>query len=95
MRRKARTDDNQTDVVKALRSIPGVTVELNHHDFLIGFRGQTYWIEWKSQNAVKKSGGLKKNALRDSQKKIIEKWTGQYLVAWTLDQILTEIGVTK
>lgn len=95
MRRAARTDTNQQEIVKQLRSIPGVTVAVGHDDILVGRNNVTYWVEIKSENAVKKTGELRANALRDSQKKIKAEWTGQYLVAWSVEQILAAIGVTK
>ena len=92
--RNKRVDENQADVISDLRDIPGVTIAPGHDDFLLGFRGNTYWIEWKSQNAVKKSGGLKKGAIRKSQHKIKDTWTGQYLIAWDIKQILDLIGIS-
>ena len=89
-----RTDSNQAEIVKALRSIPGVTVATNHDDFLLGFRGRTYWIEWKDERVIKKLGGLKANALKPSQIKLQNEWAGHYFVAWTLEMILAEIGIT-
>jgi hypothetical protein len=98
-RRKKKIDSNQTELVRQLRSIPGVTVETDKDDLLIGrvVNGEprTFWVEIKNPAAVKKNGELRKGALRDSQKKIKQEWKGQYLVAWTLEQILQEIGITK
>jgi len=95
MRRAARIDSNQNTIVKQLRSIPGVTVATRHEDILIGFRGLTFWVELKNPDVIKKSGGFKAGAIKDSQEKLRNEWTGQYLIAWTIDQILEEIGVTK
>lgn len=38
-RRAARIDKNQPEIVKILRSVPGVSVELGKDDI----RGVTYW----------------------------------------------------
>jgi hypothetical protein len=92
-RQAARVDSTQSEVVKQLRSIPGVTVSIGHDDFLIGRNGLTYWVEWKAPCAVKKSGELRSTALKPSQKKLLNEWEGHYLVAWSLEQILQEIGV--
>jgi len=94
-RQAARIDDNQPDIVKALLDIPGVTVETGHDDILVGYKGFNYWIEIKNPNTIKKSGGFKSGAIKKSQYKIKDKWKGQYLIAWTLEQILSEIGVTR
>jgi hypothetical protein len=98
-RRAAKVDSNQSDIVKGLLKIPGVSVDVGHSDLLIGrvVNGEprTFWVEIKNPAVVKKNGELQKGALRDSQKKIKQEWKGQYLVAWTLEQILQEIGITK
>ena len=84
LRRAARADDNQKDIVKALRKIPGVTVQCGHDDILVGCNGHTYWIEVKSGPKAK---------LRPGQEKIKAEYTGHYAVCWTIDQILKEIGI--
>jgi hypothetical protein len=95
-RRAARTDDNQREIVKQLRSIPGVTVHTGVDDILVGRNGKNYWIELKDpEKVLKKTGGLKAGTMKKSQIKLKAEWKGQYLVAWTLEQILQEIGVTK
>jgi len=95
-RRAARVDSNQSDIVKDLRKIPGVTVEPGHDDILVGFRGKTYWVEIKDPaKTLKKNGELKDGALKNSQEKLKAEWTGNYIIAWSLDQILEEIGITN
>jgi hypothetical protein len=95
-RRAARTDENQQKLVKQLRSIPGVTVQTGVDDILIGCDGKNYWIELKDpEKVLKKTGDLKAGTMKKSQIKLKQEWKGQYLVAWTLEQILQEIGVTK
>ena len=58
MRRAARVDKNQKEIVKALRSIPGVSVALGHDDLLVGFRSKTYWFELKSSEKASKQEGI-------------------------------------
>jgi len=95
-RRAARVDDNQNMLVKALRKVPGVTVQTGKDDLLIGYSGVTYWIEVKNPERIfNADGSLKKNALKPSQEELLDNWTGQYDVAWDLDQILKIIGVNK
>jgi len=84
-RRAARVDKNQSSIVKALRAINGVTVQLGMDDFLIGYKGATYWIELKSEGNEKK--------LKKSQIELQKEWTGHYLVTSSLDEILTAIGI--
>ena len=51
--RRGRIDDNQTEIVKALRKIPGCTVQSladcggGVPDLLIGYSGNNYLIECK------------------------------------------------
>ncbi len=90
---RSKVDSNQPDIVDALRKIPGVTVEVNHNDILVGLENLTYWFEIKEESIYKKDGTLKKGALKDSQIKLLAEWEGHYSVCWTLDQILKEIGV--
>ena len=91
------TDTNQKEIVKALRKIPGVTVELDHDDILVGFRRVTYWFEIKNPNQVGKDGMPYKvdNETYRKQKKIYDEFTGSYDFVTTLDQILKIIGVIK
>jgi len=93
-RRKARVDDNQNDIVAALRDIPGVTVETDHDDLFIGYNGRNYWIELKSERAVSKlTGNILESQLKESQKRLRDTWKGHYAICWTIDQILKEIGI--
>ncbi|MGR3221210.1 MAG: hypothetical protein ACUZ8H_15555 [Candidatus Anammoxibacter sp.] len=93
-RRAARIDENQPEIVKALRKIPGVTVELGHDDILVGYQGVTYWFEIKDPGAVsKRTGEILDSEKKDSQKKLESEWKGQYSIVWNIDQILAEIGV--
>lgn len=93
-RRAARVDENQSAVVAALRKIPGITVAPGHDDILVGFRGKTYWYELKSPDKIRKRDQkLGAGVLKESQKKLIDEWRGHYKIVWTIDQILTDIGV--
>lgn len=95
-RRAAKVDKNQGAVIKALLDINGVSVEADHDDLLVGYKGRTYWIELKSEDAVsKKTGKVLESKIKKSQKKIRAEWTGQYLITASLDEILDEIGVTN
>lgn len=96
MRRAARVDANQGPIVKELRSIPGVTVEVGHDDILVGHRGRTYWFEIKSDGAVsRRSGNILDSRKQDGQRELEERWRGHYRVVATLDEILQEIGLTR
>lgn len=86
-RRAARVDGNQASIVNALRAIPGVTVELGHDDFIVGYKGVSYWVELKYPGREKR--------LKPSQIRIRNTFTGCYIIASTLDQILTAMGITQ
>jgi len=92
-RRAKKIDNNQPGIVAALRKLPGITVALDHDDILVGYKGSTYWIEIKQEDAVsKKSGKILESAIKDSQKRLRDTWKGHYAICWNLEQILREIG---
>ena len=93
-RRAARVDDNQSDIVEALRSIPGVTVELGHDDIFVGYKGVNYWFEVKRADLIsKKTGALIPSAKKQSQKRLEKEWRGHYKIVTSLDEILGDIGI--
>jgi hypothetical protein len=93
-RTAAKIDENQPDIVKTLRSIPGVTVELNHDDILVGYKGVTYWFEIKDPaKTLNKDGTYRKGAIKPSQKKLLKEWTGHYEVVNSIDQILKTLVI--
>ena len=85
-RRAAKVDQNQKDIVGALRDIPGVTVELGHDDILVGYNGLTYWFELKKS---KPSPSM----IKPDQYRLLENFTGHYKIVWTTEMILEEIGL--
>jgi hypothetical protein len=92
-RRAARIDENQPGIVNALRDIPGVSVEVDHDDILVGRNGRTYWFELKTPDAVSPvTGEVRPSELKQSQKDLLADWKGHYEVVWTLDQILESIA---
>ncbi|NBS67728.1 hypothetical protein EBT31_02295 [bacterium] len=79
MRRAARVDDNQEQIVKALRSI-GATVRVVTQgnglpDLLVGYRGQTVLMEVKDG---KKPPSARK--LTEAEQKFFDEWRGGLLV---------------
>lgn len=84
MRRAARIDENQPEIVEALRAIEGVTVEVNHDDLLVGYAGNTYWYEIKVGP---------KSEIKKSQYKLLDEWTGHYKIVWSLQMILNDMGI--
>jgi hypothetical protein len=93
-RRAAKIDANQPAIVKALRKIPGVTVQTGMDDLLVGYKGFTYWFEIKEPEKVsKKTGEILESAIKPSQVKLRDTWTGHYSIVWSLEQILAELGI--
>lgn len=93
-RRKNRADTNQSAIVKALRSFPGMTVELNKDDFLCGYNGETLWVECKNHDCYsKKTGLLLESAKTKSQKALDKTWTGSRIYANCADDIFRWFGI--
>lgn len=96
MRRKARTDSNQSTIVKALRGIPGVSVAVTSAlgngfvDIVVGRLGVSYLIEIKDENKPPSD-----RKLTPAEEKFHSEWTGQKAVCKNLDEILKTIGVLK
>ena len=88
--RAKKIDNNQAEIVQALRSIPGVSVAVGHDDILVGRKGRTYWYEIKSERQVSKRTG-KVLRVEDSQQKLLDTWKGHYRVVSSLDEILRDL----
>jgi len=88
-----KTDANQSEIVRDLRTIPGVTVRTDVDDILVGFRGTTYWYEIKSNDAVNRKGEVYESCKRPSQKKYAAEWKGHYRIVSSLQQILEELNI--
>lgn len=92
MRRAAKIDRNQPDIVKALR-YAGATVQPIHTigkgcpDLLVGFRGENYILEIKDG-----SKPPSQRELTDDEKKWIENWKGKARVVSTIDEALDAVG---
>ncbi len=80
----AKVDKNQKQIVKALRQIPGVSVEVGHDDILLGYKEKTYWYEIKCDE---------KAPLKPKQIELTQSWRGHYQVVWCVEQILSELGI--
>jgi|WetSurMetagenome_2_1015567.scaffolds.fasta_scaffold255899_2 hypothetical protein len=92
-RRDAKVDDNQNEAVKILRKL-GVSVELGHDDFILGYNGVTLWVEWKSDRAIsKRTGKVLESGIKDSQKRIREQFKGAYLITGSVFDIINFFGI--
>lgn len=93
IRRAARIDNNQKEIVEALKGIPSISVEVGHDDILVGFEGKTYWFEIKSKEALNKEGKVREGRKQDSQKRLSETWKGHYQIVSSLDEILKKLKI--
>ena len=95
MRRAAKIDANQPEIVKGLRQA-GASVACCHAvgdgftDLVVGFRGVNYLVEVKDGEKVPS-----KRKLTPDQVKFHAAWTGQIGVAETLDEALEIIGAKR
>jgi len=88
-RRAKKIDKSQSGIVGALRRFPGVTVELDHDDILVGYNLCNYWFELKSKDQVsKKTGKILESAKKPSQKRLERTWMGQYNIVSSVREIL-------
>lgn len=84
-----RTDKNHSEIIKALRKIPNLSVFSTHEvgkgfpDIVIGYKGINYLIEIKDGN---KPPSARK--LTDSEVKFHQDWRGQTSVIKNLDELL-------
>jgi hypothetical protein len=89
VRRAARVDSNQSEIVDDLRRIPGCTVAIlsavggGLPDILIGYRGANFLVEIKDPSKPKAD-----QELTDDQKKFHAEWKGQVLKAFSFMDIV-------
>lgn len=95
MRRASKVDDNQREIVSALR-LAGVSVQLLHAvgggcpDLLCGYRGKCYTLEVKD--------GAKppsKRRLTPDQVEWHESWRGQVAVVHSVSEAFAAVGVNE
>ena len=87
MRRAARSDANQPEIVDALRKAgasvySAVSVGHGFPDIVIGFRGVNYLVECKSAR-----GRLTKH-----QRIFLDDWNGQFAIVRSVEEALKVIG---
>lgn len=93
MRRAARVDANQTEIVAALRRL-GASVAITSMvgsgfpDIVVGFRGQNYIIEIKDGNKPPS-----KRRLTKDEQRWHNLWRGTVYVVSSIDEALAVIGI--
>jgi Holliday junction resolvase len=93
MRRAAKVDDNQSEIVKALRQI-GCTVCLlsavgkGCPDLAVGYRGRNWFLEVKDGRKAQSD-----RKLTHDQVEWHDSWRGQVAVVNSVDQALRAVGL--
>ncbi len=93
MRRAAKVDDNQREIVNALRQA-ACTVQLLHAvgagcpDILVGCRGKNYLLEIKDGRKPPSQQKLTK-----AQKKFHRDWRGQCIVVNSVESAFRAVGI--
>lgn len=94
MRRAAKVDDNQPDIVKALRSVGASVTSLaavgdGVPDLLVGYRRETHLLEVKDGAKAKSA-----QRLTEAQVDWHATWTGRpAVIVRTVDEALAAIGI--
>lgn len=93
MRRAAKVDRNQSEIVAALRNI-GATVQPIHTigkgcpDLLVGFGDRNYLLEVKDGRKAPS-----KQRLTPDEELWVQGWRGQVAIVRSVSEALAEIGV--
>ena len=86
MRRAAKVDANQPQIVKDLRKL-GYSVDVNHNDILVGKNNFNFWYEIKNVDG--------RNRKQEGQEKLEQEWKGHYKIVNSLDEILADINIIE
>jgi len=90
--RRDKIDSNQKSIVKALRDIPGASVDVGHDDILVGTAKKTFWYEVKDKSCFsKRTGMIKESAKTPKQKKLDLSWHGHREYVSSIDDIIEDI----
>lgn len=95
MRRAAKVDRNQGEIVRALRSV-GASVAITSAvgggfpDLVVGYRGRNFLIEIKDGEKVPSA-----RRLTGAQERFVGAWRGEWSKADTADEALEAIGAVR
>jgi hypothetical protein len=93
--RVRKADDNQAQLVKQMRKIPGLKVRHTHTigqgfpDVVVSFRGVNYLFEIKDPS---KPPSARK--LTEDEQKFHDEWTGQVAVVETIEDVMDALSLT-
>jgi hypothetical protein len=92
VRRAARTDGNQAEIVEALRGIPDLSVLVLSDvgdgcpDISVGYRGANFYFEIKDPSQPKH-----RHELTEDQQRFHAAWKGQVQKVFSLKEIITTL----
>lgn len=94
MRKRAKSDDNQKQLVKTLRGIPGISVSVTSAlgdgfpDIVVGYKKQNYLFEIKDG-----SKPPSQRKLTPDEEKFFSNWFGRIDVVCCLDDVLNILKI--
>jgi hypothetical protein len=92
VRRAARVDGNQAEIVEALRGIPDLSVLVLSDvgdgcpDISVGYRGANFYFEIKDPSQPKH-----RHELTEDQQRFHAEWKGQVQKVFSLKEIITTL----
>lgn len=87
MRRAARTDDNQHELVEALKKIGAKCYFIGKPvDLLVGFRGRNMLLEVKRPDKRDQP-----SKITQEQKDFIATWPGEVVICYTIDEAISAV----
>lgn len=95
MRKRGRTDANQTPIVEGLRKIEGVSVWVTSGlgngfpDLVVGYQRRNYLLEVKNPLALRGNS----SRLTDEEQDFHDAWQGQVAVVESLEDARRRIGL--
>lgn len=98
MRRAAKVDVNQAEIVAALRDVGATVTSLatvgnGCPDLVVGFRGRNYLLEVKPPGGVR--GGVSRQTLTEAERDWHRTWRGQRAIVTSVEQALYAIGAAR
>jgi len=85
MKWDAKRDENEPEIVEALRGIGASVLLIDDIDLIVGFRGVNYLMEVKTA----------KGKLNKKQQKFFRGWQGQVNIVRSVDDALRLIGAME
>lgn len=86
MRRAAKRDVNEPEIVTALERVGAMVLRQTHPDLVVGFRGANFLLEVK---------GTRPQRLQPEQIRLRASWPGQYTIVASVDDALRAIGAIR